>query len=57
LTGATLIWADLSGANLNRAQNLTQDQLASVKPTHPPTNLPDGLTWPFVKEDGTWVKK
>ena len=55
--GATLDRAILVDANLLETNGLTQDMLNSLRPSAPPRNLPDGLTWPFDKnEDGTWVR-
>ena len=54
---ANLTGAIIAGANLSRTVGLTQDMLNSVAPSAPPRNLPDGLTWPFDKnENGTWVR-
>lgn len=57
LLNADLVGTDLSGANLQGAKNLTQDQLESALAAPPPKSLPDGLTWPFVKKGGTWMRK
>ena len=49
--------AEFAGANLSGAKNLSQGQLALTKAGPPPKSLPEGLTWPFFKKDGKWVKK
>ena len=56
LTDANLTGAIIAGANLSRTVGLTQDMLNSLAPSAPPMNLPDGLEWPFIRnEDGEWI--
>lgn len=57
LSNAILIGADLSGAILSGSDGLIQSQIKRSLPSAPPIDLPRDLTWPFVKQDGEWVKR
>lgn len=57
LSRANLQDAYLIDANLRNAAHLTQNQINQCRGSTPPSDIPDDVTWPFVKQGRNWVKR
>ncbi len=55
LKGADLTNVNLAGSRLEGVSGLTGNLLSSAKPSEPPASLPQGMSWPFERnENGEW---